>query len=69
MKATFSDPSGVNLSESVTAMGLNGGMGFQFHLAGVRTFAEARYQYIFSKNDNKGFENASGIPITIGFRF
>jgi opacity protein-like surface antigen len=60
---------GVDFSASKTAPGLNGGLGFQFHLAGMSTFAEARYQYIFSKDENKSFENASQIPVTIGFRF
>jgi opacity protein-like surface antigen len=60
---------GVDFSASKTAPGLNGGLGFQFHIASMSTFAEARYQYIFSKDDNKSFENASQIPITIGFRF
>ena len=68
VKSTASDGD-VSFSASKTAMGLNGGVGFQFHIAGMRTFAEARYQHIMSKDDDKGFENVQGIPVVIGFRF
>ena len=68
VKSTASDGD-VSISESKTALGLNGGLGFQFHMAGMRTFVEARYQHVMSKDENKGFENATGIPVTIGFRF
>jgi len=59
----------IDISASKTAPGLNGGLGFQFRLAGMRTFAEARYQMVFSKDEDKSFENASQIPIVFGFRF
>ena len=68
VKSTASDGN-VDISASKTAFGLNGGLGFQFHMAGMRTFVEARYQHVMSKDENKGFENATGIPVTIGFRF
>lgn len=68
VKSTASS-GGVDISASKTAAGLNGGLGFQFKLVGMPTFAEARYQYIFSKDNNQGFENASQIPIVFGFRF
>ena len=68
VKSTATDGD-VSISASKTAMGLNGGLGFQFHLAGMGAFAEARYNHIMSKDDNKGFTNAQQIPVTIGFRF
>lgn len=68
VKSTASS-GGVDISASKTAPGLNGGLGFDFHIAGMPTFAEARYQYIMSKDDNTGFVNATQIPVTIGFRF
>ena len=69
MPYAIASSGGVDISASKTAAGLNGGLGFQFKLIGMPTFAEARYQYIFSKDDNQGFENASQIPVVFGFRF
>jgi hypothetical protein len=68
VKSTASDGT-FDVSTSRTAMGLNGGMGVNFHLAGLRTFAEARYHYVFSKDADKGFENTQGIPLVFGVRF
>jgi opacity protein-like surface antigen len=68
MKAIVTDGD-VEVSSSKTAMGLNGGMGLNFHVGRFSSFAEARYHYIFSKDENKGFENAQTIPLSFGIRF
>ena len=58
-----------DVSVSKTAMGLNGGAGLNFPLGTFSTFAEARYHYIFSKDDNKGYVNSQTIPLSFGVRF
>jgi opacity protein-like surface antigen len=68
LKTTLSDGD-VDVSTSKTAMGLNGGMGLNFHVGTFSTFAEARYHYIFSSDDNNGNVNAQTIPISFGIRF
>lgn len=68
LKTTVSDGT-VDVSSSKTAMGLNGGMGLNFHVGTFSTFAEARYHYIFSKDDNKGYVNSQTIPLSFGIRF
>ncbi|HET7458798.1 MAG TPA: outer membrane beta-barrel protein [Gemmatimonadaceae bacterium] len=68
VKSTVSQ-GGISVSESRTAPGLNGGMGLNFSLAGMSTFAEARYHYAFTKNVDKGWENTQSIPLVFGFRF
>jgi opacity protein-like surface antigen len=68
LKTTVSDGT-VDISSSKTAMGLNGGAGLNFHIGTFSTFAEARYHYIFSKDDNKGFVNSQTIPVSFGIRF
>ena len=68
LKTTVSDGT-VDISSSKTAMGLNGGMGLNFHVGTFSTFAEARYHYIFSKDDNKGYVNSQTIPLSFGVRF
>ena len=55
--------------ESETNLGLNGGIGLRFGLSGFSTFAEARYHYIFSKDDETGADNSSIIPISFGIMF
>ena len=68
LKTTLSDGS-TDVSVSKTAMGLNGGAGLNFHIGTFSTFAEVRYHYIFSKDDNNGFTNAQTIPLSFGIRF
>ena len=68
LKTTMSDGD-IDISTSKTAMGLNGGMGLNFHLGTFSTFAEARYHYVFSKDDEKGFPNSQTIPLSFGIRF
>lgn len=68
LKSTLSDGD-VDVSASKTAMGLNGGMGLNFHLGALRTFAEVRYNYIFSKDEDTGYTNSAMIPLSFGIRF
>ena len=68
LKSTVSDGD-IDVSASKTAMGLNGGMGLNFRMGAMSTFAEARYHYVFSKDDDKGFENSQTIPLVFGIRF
>lgn len=56
-------------SERLTKFGLNGGIGTTFQLSGFNTFAEARYHFVFSKNDNDGTSNLQFIPISFGIMF
>lgn len=50
--------------ESSTDMGLNGGAGIQFKLAGVQSFVEARYTHIMTED-----EATTVIPISFGIMF
>jgi hypothetical protein len=50
--------------ESSTDMGLNGGAGIQFKLAGVQSFVEARYTHIMTEDDA-----TTVIPISFGIMF
>ncbi len=50
--------------ETVTDMGLNGGAGIQFKLAGMQSFVEARYTHIMSEDDA-----TKVIPISFGIMF
>lgn len=68
LKTVVSDGD-AELSTSKTALGLNGGLGLNFHLGTFSTFAEARYNHVFSKDDDKGFVNSSMIPLSFGIRF
>ena len=68
LKTTLSDGD-VDVSTSKTAVGLNGGMGLNFHVGTFSTFAEARYHYIFSKDDDTGATNSQTIPLSFGIRF
>jgi len=68
LKSTMSQDD-IDVSFSKTAMGINGGMGLNFHLGALSTFAEARYHYVFSKDDDKGFDNTQNLPIVFGIRF
>lgn len=61
------DSDGVAGSSS-TKFGLNGGAGLDLPLSGIAVFAEARYHYVFSKEDGTGF-NMGFIPLTVGIRF
>lgn len=56
-------------SESQTELGLNGGIGAQFSLAGFKTFAEARYHHVMSKDDATGAPNMQFSPISFGIMF
>jgi opacity protein-like surface antigen len=47
-----------------TEFGLNGGAGLRFNLAGLSTFVEARYHYIFTDGTASQL-----IPITVGITF
>ncbi len=47
-----------------TEMGLNGGAGIKFNLAGFGTFLEARYHHIMTEDDATAL-----IPITFGIMF
>lgn len=50
--------------ESTTDMGLNGGAGIQFKLAGLQSFVEARYTHIMTEDDA-----TKVIPISFGIMF
>ncbi len=50
--------------ESETDMGLNGGAGIQFKLAGMQSFVEARYTHIMTED-----EATKVIPISFGIMF
>jgi hypothetical protein len=55
-------------SESVTKFGLNGGAGIDLPLSGIAAFAEVRFHYVFTaEDDDEG--NTSFVPITVGVRF
>ena len=60
---------GVSISAKKSAFGLNGGVGVKIPLSGFSTFVEARYHYLFSKDDNEGTSNAAFIPISFGIMF
>jgi opacity protein-like surface antigen len=68
LKTTVSDGD-ADLSVSKTAMGINGGMGLNFHVGTLSSFAEIRYHNVFSKDDDKGFTNTQTIPLSFGIRF
>lgn len=54
----------VDVSDSETKFGLNGGVGLDFRLGTLGTFAEVRYHAIFTDESNTGI-----IPIVFGVRF
>jgi len=56
-------------SERQTKFGLNGGIGTTFQLSGFNTFAEARYHYVFAKDDDTGEGNLQMIPLSFGIMF
>ena len=56
-------------SARLTKFGGNGGIGPTFQRSGFNTFAEVRYHYLFSKNDNDGTPNLQLIPISFGIMF
>lgn len=63
-------------SESSTDVGVNGGAGVRFGLAGFSTFLEARYHYVFNKAAcGSGEENCVSrkpttfVPISFGIMF
>jgi len=69
-KADFDGVDGEDEPDATTDLGLNGGIGVRFGLSGFSTFAEARYHYVFSKDEDiEGDENSSFIPITFGIMF
>ena len=61
--------SGASASVSKSGIGFNGGIGFKFPLGELSTFAEARYHYVNTKDDNLGSPNASFVPISFGILF
>jgi hypothetical protein len=70
---------GGDVTSSATKFGINGGAGVQFVMAGLSTFLEARYHYIFSAYGNttnsvygsgSGSNSGAGfIPISVGIMF
>lgn len=57
-------------SESSTKFGANGGAGIDLPLSGISVFAEARYHYVFTKDNNiPGSTNIGFVPINVGVRF
>ena len=55
--------------EAQTEFGLNGGLGAQFSLSGFKTFAEARFHHVMSKDDETGAPNMQFSPISFGIMF
>ncbi len=53
----------VDTAGGTTAMGLNAGAGLRFRLAGLNSFAEARYHHVFSE------QPTNFIPISFGVLF
>jgi hypothetical protein len=53
-----------DVEDSSTDLGLNGGAGIQFKLAGMQTFLEARYTHIMTEDDA-----TKVIPISFGIMF
>ncbi len=70
---------GGDVTSTTTKFGVNGGAGVQFLMAGLSTFLEARYHYIFSAYGNttnsiygsgSGSNSGAGfIPISVGIMF
>jgi opacity protein-like surface antigen len=56
--------SDVNGANTITKLGLNGGVGASFPLSGFNTFVEARLHHVFSDNVATQF-----IPVTFGISF
>ena len=59
----------VSASDRLTKFGVNGGIGTTFALSGFNTFAEVRYHYVFSKDDEDGTPNIQFIPLSFGIMF
>ena len=53
-----------DVEDTSTDLGLNGGAGVQFKLAGLQTFVEARYTHIMTED-----EATKVIPISFGIMF
>ena len=53
--------SGVSVSDSKAAFGLNGGFGLEFRLSGMSTLLEARYHYAFDATPTFGSTAYTGI--------
>lgn len=53
--------SGLSVSDSKTAFGLNGGFGLEFKLSGMSTLVEARYHYAFDATPTFGSPAYTGI--------
>jgi opacity protein-like surface antigen len=51
-------------SESSTDVGLNGGAGMEFGLAGLSTFVEARFHSVSTEGARTNF-----VPVTVGIKF
>lgn len=64
---------GIDVSDSQTKFGLNGGVGIEFGLSGLATFIEARYHLIFDAEDDEetgaSGSNTTYIPISFGIKF
>lgn len=57
-------------SDRATDIGINGGIGVRFGLAGLSTFAEARLHNVFVGSDgNGGTSSTRYVPITFGLAF
>jgi opacity protein-like surface antigen len=60
---------GVSISGKASGFGLNGGVGIKIPLSGFQTFVEARYHYLFTKDDNAGTTNGAFVPVSFGIMF
>ncbi|HET7458797.1 MAG TPA: porin family protein [Gemmatimonadaceae bacterium] len=58
-----------DLTGSKSGVGFNAGLGVKVPLAGFQTFAEARYHYVNTQDNNNGFGNATFLPISVGIMF
>ena len=56
-------------SNSETKFGVNGGAGLDLALSGINVFAEARYHYMFTKDNSTGAVNTGFVPLVVGVRF
>jgi len=57
-------------SASDTKFGVNGGAGLDIGLSGLGVFIEARYHYVFNKdNEVANSSNTAFVPVVVGVRF
>ena len=65
----YSFDGGEEGADRVGRIGLNGGVGISFGLAGFSAFAETRYHKVFTDEDEDGNLNIAFIPLTVGVKF